>query len=129
MKMSKRRMAAGALFVALGCGATMAAMLPSRAPAREIRLVVRNMAYYVEGETVPNPPLRVRSREKVRVILRNDDPGMTHDFTIAAWNARTPGVETGGEAHVEFRAPAEPGAATYSCTPHGQMMRGALTVE
>lgn len=129
MKMSKRRVAAGVLFVALAGGATMAAMLPRRAPAREIRLVARHMTYYVEGETAPNPPLRVRSGERVRVTLRNDDPGMTHDFAIPAWNARTPSVETGGEARVEFTVPAAISEAPYSCTPHGQMMQGRLTVE
>ena len=129
MKMSKRRMAAVAVLVALGGAATMAAVIPRRPPVREIRLVVRDMTYYVEGEAAPNPPLRARTGERVRVILRNDDPGMTHDFGIAAWNALTPRLQAGGEARLEFTAPVQPGTAAYACTPHGQMMRGTVTVE
>lgn len=87
------------------------------------------MAYHVEGEPAPNPTVRVRAGERVRVVLRNEDPGMTHDVGIAMWRTRTAGVEAGGEARVEFTAPDGPGEAEYACTPHGQVMRGRIVVE
>lgn len=92
-------------------------------------MVARNMTYYVEGESAANPRLRVRAGERVRVILRNEDPGMTHDFGVAGWRTGTAGAKAGGEARLEFTAPAGPAEAEYACTPHGQVMRGSIVVE
>jgi plastocyanin len=96
---------------------------------REIRLVARDMTYYVEGQEDPNPTLRVSRGERVRIRLINRDPGMTHDFGVRAWNAGTGLVTNHGEAVVELTAPAESGDASYACTPHGEMMRGTIRVE
>jgi hypothetical protein len=52
--------------------------------AREVRLVVRDMTFYVDGDTSPNPTLRFKRGEQIRLVLRNDDPGMTHDVAIRA---------------------------------------------
>lgn len=121
--------AAGAGVAVVAGAATLAAvLLPRRAPVHEIRLVVRDMAYYAEGESTPNPSLQVERGERVRVVLRNDDPGMIHDFGVSAWDARTPSLRTGDEATFEFTAPDQPGETTYACTPHGQTMRGRLTI-
>lgn len=114
--------------------ASAAAILPrsalsGAARAREIRLVVRDMTYYAEGGASPNPTLLVRRGERVRVILRNEDPGMTHDFTIPGWGAASRQVVSRGETAVEFRAPAQAGEQMYVCTPHGQMMRGTIRAE
>lgn len=96
---------------------------------REIRLVARDMTYYVEGQEDPNPTLRVFRGERVRIRLINRDPGMTHDFAVPAWNAGTGPATNHGEAVVELTAPAESGDASYACTPHGEMMRGTIRVE
>ncbi len=81
------RILAGALLVAVGIGAV--ALLPLVAePAsgvREIVLVSRNMKFYLEGESTPNPTIRVEPGEQVRFILRNADPGFVHWFAIDAW--------------------------------------------
>ena len=134
MSTGKARMCLGTAAVALVCAATIAAIVPrasssNRSPVHEIRLVVRDMTYYVEGNSAPNPALTVRRGEQVRVVLRNEDAGMTHDFAVPAWNARTPRLDGGEEAVVQFQASEQPGVWTYSCTPHGQMMRGTLRVE
>ena len=98
---------------------------------REIRLVARNMTYYVEGSPDPNPTLRVRRGELVRILLSNSDPGMAHDFGIDAWSVRTRLLDdkAKNEAVIQFQAPGNPGVTTYSCTPHAQMMRGTIRVE
>lgn len=134
MSTVRARMFVGLTAVVLLCAATIAAIVPKAASAgrsriHEIRLVVRDMTYYVEGSSAPNPTLTLRRGEQVRVVLRNEDAGMTHDFAVRAWNARTPRLDGGEEAFVQFQAPEQPGVGTYSCTPHGEMMRGTIRVE
>ncbi len=83
---------AGALLagVALVC---LSILLPLRAntrPAvREITLVTRDMAFYLEGGTVPNPTIRLDAGEEVRFILRNLDPGIAHNLAIEGWELAT----------------------------------------
>ena len=96
---------------------------------REIRLVARGMTYYLEGQLEPNPTLHVRRGERVRIVLRNDDRGISHDFAVAAWKAYTSLITGIGEAAMEFRAPDTAGEEAYRCTPHGEMMRGTIKVE
>lgn len=96
---------------------------------REVRLVVRDMTFFVEGDEAANPTLRFRAGEQVRLILRNDDAGMKHDFVVKKWNVASALLEGEGEAVVEFRVPEERGSETYSCTPHPLMMRGTIAVE
>jgi hypothetical protein len=106
-----------------------AAAVRSTGGVREIRLVARDMAFYADGGNEPNPVLRVGRGERVRIVLRNDDPGMSHDFAVRAWSAATARIEYEGEAAVELRAPDAAGVESYGCTPHGEMMRGTLRVE
>ncbi len=115
-------------------GVAAAGLLPRFAVSgadsvREIHLVVRDMTYYVDGAAEANPTLHLRRGERVRVVLRNEDVGMTHDFTVPAWKAATRTLAGRGEAALEFRAPAVSGDQEYVCTPHGQMMRGTIRVE
>ena len=115
-------------------GTAAAAVLPrvvtsASGGVREIHLVVRDMTYYAEGQDTPNPTLLVRRGEHVRILLRNDDAGMSHDFAVRAWNKGTGIVNGRGDAAVELTAPRTAGEATYACTPHGEMMRGTIRVE
>ncbi len=114
---------------ALAIVATLAAALPRSGSVREVRLVARQMAYYVEGQSTPNPTLRFRRGERVRIVVKNEDPGMIHDFGVDAWDARTPRIKPGDAARLTFTVPPQPGETAYACTPHGQMMRGTMTVE
>ena len=96
---------AKALAAALVVGALAfgAIALSARGPGpREIRIVARDMTFYLEGQTDPNPTLRLRAGESVRLVLRNDDPGMTHDFAIPDWKAATRRIEGGraGDRHL-----------------------------
>jgi plastocyanin len=96
---------------------------------REIRVVARDMTYYIDGQRESNPTLRVARGEHVRIRLINNDPGMSHDFSIRAWNKGTALTVHREEAVIEFTAPRESGETAYACTPHGEMMRGTIRVE
>jgi plastocyanin len=97
--------------------------------AREMRVVVRDMNFYVDGQSDANPTLRLRAGETVRLILRNEDEGMKHDFAIPAWNTATKKIESGDEAAVTFRVPDDAASPSYTCRPHSAMMRGTILVE
>jgi plastocyanin len=96
--------------------------------AREITLVARNMAFYLEGGTEPNPTIQVRAGEEVRFTVLNRDPGFVHNFVVDAWDLETPFIEAEASTTVVVRAPARPGRREYVCTPHGNMMRGVIEV-
>ena len=67
-------------FVAVGLMALMPVVANPRTGPREIVLVARDMAFYLEGSDAPNPTIVVKPCEEVRVIVRNQDPGITHAF-------------------------------------------------
>jgi plastocyanin len=131
------------MFVAAGIiaiAAMVATLLPMRAsssgtPAtaagpRRIKLVVRDMAFYVDGTTEPNPTLAFKAGELVELHLRNDEPGMRHDFAVKAWDVATRLLEDRGEEDtITFRVPEIRGTTAYICTPHAKMMSGTLRIE
>jgi plastocyanin len=95
---------------------------------REVTLVARNMAFYLEGGTEPNPTIQVRAGEEVRFTVLNRDPGFAHNFVVDAWDLKTPLVETEASTTVVVRAPARSSRQAYVCTPHDKMMRGVIEV-
>ena len=119
----------------IGLGILAVTLLPMLASSsadevREIRLVVRAMNFYVEGETQPNPTLTVRAGEQVRLILKNDDPGMSHDFVVRDWDVATKILaDRGQQDTITFKAPSVPGEKVYHCTPHVLLMRGTIRVQ
>jgi plastocyanin len=111
-----------------------AVMLPrivsSREAVRDVTVVVRNMAYYVDGENTPNPALRFAAGEQVRLTLRNEDRGMSHDFSVKSWGVATKVLDGKGQDTVTFRVPrGSNGSTSYTCTPHTAMMNGAIVIE
>ena len=98
-------------------------------PVREVRLVVRDMTYYLDGQDQPNPRLRLRAGERVKLVLRNDDEGMQHDFRVRAWDIGTDVIDGKGERETTFRVPVQVGVEEYSCTPHPSSMRGVIEIE
>lgn len=98
-------------------------------PVREVRLVARDMTYYLDGQDQPNPTLKLRAGERVKVVLRNEDEGMEHDFTVRAWDIGVGIVNGKSSDAVTFTVPAQRGAHVYSCTPHPSSMRGTIEVE
>lgn len=116
--------------VALALAALLPILADPRPSApREIALVARNMAFYVEGDTTPNPTLRFKANERVRVTLKNADPGMTHNFAIEAWGVTTPHLRDEGPVSIEFHVPPRNARYEYICAPHAQTMRGIIEIE
>lgn len=124
-RISAKVLAVGVAVVVVGT------LLPARQlPSRDITLVARGMAFYLESDPdTPNPTITVRAGERVRVILRNRDRGITHDFAVPAVSAALDQIGWNEDADVVFTAPATPGRYEYVCRPHLLMMRGTLIVE
>jgi hypothetical protein len=99
------------------------------APVVEVRLVVRDMAYFVEGTSERNPTLRVPRGSRLRVVLSNDDPGYSHNLVVSALDIYTPLLTRGRSQSLEVRVPDAPGVHEYSCGPHAEMMRGNIAIE
>ena len=121
-----------AVIAVLLAGAAMLPMVASSVGSdepREVRLVARGMAYYLPGEAEANPTLRLRAGEEIRLVLRNEDGGMNHDFSVTPWKVGTALIEGKGETSIVFRVPDSRGSTTYACTPHSIMMRGTIVVE
>jgi plastocyanin len=119
---------AGVLAAVLLFGGLRAAV--SDAPVREVTLVARGMAFYLESDPeTPNPAIEVHPGEIIRVTLRNEERGIAHDFAVPAIGDAAIGLlETGERESVTFTAPDRPGMYEYVCRPHRLMMRGRLTV-
>ena len=120
--------------VVLTAAAVVVSFLPMLAwsdldKVREVRLVARDMTFYVEGSLEPNPTLAFRAGEKVRLILKNEDAGIDHNFSIPTWDATTKLLEGRGEDAIEFKVPKRKGSEKYTCTPHSEMMRGTIRIE
>ncbi len=116
--------------VAVAALMVMAALLPVMTSSvdREVTLVARGMTFYVEGEPAPNPTIIVKAGETVRVVLRNEDRGMTHDFAVPALDASMDLIDWNESDTVTFDVPSEPGTYEYICNPHRLMMRGTIKV-
>ena len=109
-------------------GALLAAV--PRAPERQITLVARGMAFYLDGDwSTPNPTLRLKAGERVRIVLRNEDRGFTHDFAVPAFDAAVDKIDWNEDDGVTFDVPDAPGRYEYTCRPHTLMMRGEIVVE
>lgn len=126
-----RVLVAGIVIGVAALAATLLPMLASTAagPPREIRLVIRDMAFYVDGQMEPNPTLSFHAGERVRLRVRSEDAGMNHDFAITEWQVRSDTVEGRGETAITMDVPRRATTAVYHCTPHAGRMRGTIRVE
>lgn len=107
------------------------ALLPvmTSAPARDIVLVTRDMTFYLEGDmSTPNPVIEVKAGERVRVVLRNEERGLIHDFAVPAMHSAIDGLRWSEQGEVTFEVPDAPGTYEYVCRPHMLMMKGIITV-
>src|SRR5262245_37735036 len=106
-----------------------AALLPLVAeskPRREIVVVAKDMAFYVDG--VRNPAIQVEPGERVTLTFVNEDPGFEHDFAIPAWSVATPLLAEVGRTSIELDVPTSPQATEYICSIHNLMMVGRIEV-
>lgn len=119
------------LGLALACGVGLAAATTNfREEPRTITLTARGMAFYLDGDSTPNPTLILRRGERVRLTLTNQDRGMTHDFAVESLDLATRPLPRADTAtSLVFEAPEQPGESEYVCTFHALMMKGVLKVE
>lgn len=120
--------------VVLTAAAVIVSLLPMLAstpadPIRDVRIVTRDMTFYVEGSDEPNPTLTFRAGEQVRILLKNEDDGMDHDFSVPAWQTKTKLLTGRGEDALVIRVPSRTGSESYTCTPHAEIMRGTIRIE
>ena len=122
-----RRAHGPAVAVAL-CLAGGAGCTPAGAP-RDVTLVARGMTFVLadHSETV-NPVIELRANERVRLVLRNDAPGLIHDIQIPAWDVAVDPIRAGQTAEVVFTVPRTPGRFPYVCRPHAELMSGFIEV-
>lgn len=108
----------------------VAGLLPvmTKGQSREIVLVAKNMSFYLEGDSTPNPELAVKPGEPLRIVLKNEDRGMIHDFAVPGIHAATDAIGWNEQVVVTFDAPEKPGTYEYICRPHLLMMKGTLHV-
>jgi len=63
---------------------------------REIVVVARGMTFTLaQRPDAPNPVIRLRAGERVKLVLRNEAPGLLHDLTIPAWNVQLTQIRAG----------------------------------
>ena len=117
-----------AVFVLVALPALMPIVATPRTAPREIALVVHDMAFYREGSTEPNPTIVVKASEEVRIVVKNQDAGITHSLSVGATRASINRIVPGATETVKFRTPGKPGRYEYVCPPHAQMMKGVLLV-
>lgn len=111
-------------------GATLVTRAGAREPVREIHLVARGMTYFLDADPVtPNPTLTLAPGERVRLVLRNETPGIDHDLAIPSLGLALDPLAAGTSGRLELRAPDAPGVHEYQCRPHAVMMKGRLVVE
>jgi plastocyanin len=111
-------------FAALAVGARSAYRAPE---VHEITLVARGMAFRIEGQTLENPDLPLRSGERLLLRFVNDDPGVRHDFAVPSLGVRTRVLDPGEEERVSILV-LHPSTHEYLCTLHPLMMKGAILV-
>lgn len=107
------------------------ALLPamSSTPTREVTLVVKGMAFYLEDDLrTPNPVIDIKAGERVRIVIKNQDRGLTHDFAFPAAKALSKELTWNQTGQVSFKAPAQAGTYEYYCQPHRLMMKGIIRV-
>ncbi len=129
MSDAAKRMSGFAVAVVLGVVAALSiAFVQGRShetavQAREIVLEARD-AVFAGG----NPTLAVRRGERVRLVVRNTDPGVVHSIVLPGLYDRRVDLAYGDEAVIEFTA-TRAGTFEYICPQHLPRMRGKLVVE
>ena len=87
------------------------------------------MSFTLESGTgEPNPPIPLRVGERVRLVLKNEAPGLLHDLFIPDWNVAIEQLRAGETGEVVLTVPDTPGRFAYHCRPHSAMMSGFIDV-
>ena len=92
-------------------------------PVRTLVLTAKGMRF-----NATNPTIDLEPGEWIRIVMRNEDPGMKHDLAVPELGLRSAVVETGESTVLSFRVP-EKGLLTYLCSFHPVSMKGAFYVD
>ena len=115
--------------VAIALGAALSGSCALTPVPREVLLVARGMTFMlVDNPDVPNPVIPMHAGERVRLVLKNEAPGLLHDVAIPAWDVEVGQIRAGEQAEVTFTVPNQPGRHEYRCRPHAEMMTGFVEV-
>jgi plastocyanin len=106
----------------------LAAALARPAP-REVTLVARGMAFYLENGDRPNPTLTFTAGDRVRIVFKNQDRGIQHNFAVPSFKAELDPIGWNESDDLVLDVPKTPGTYDYWCRPHMMMMRGSIIVE
>jgi plastocyanin len=121
------------MVIAAAAALVVAAVVTSagaREEVREIRLVARGMSFYLDTDpATANPTLTLRAGERVRMVLRNETPGIDHDLAIAAFGVGLSPLSAGTASSFDLDVPDRPGRHEYVCRPHAIMMKGVVEVQ
>ena len=92
-------------------------------------LTARGMTFFTDDAPgQANPVIRLRAGERVRLVLKNEAPGLLHDVEIPALDVRLDQIRAGETADVTFTVPDSPGQHEYRCRPHSELMHGVVEV-
>jgi plastocyanin len=109
--------------------AAVVARAGAREDVREIRLVARGMAFYLDADpATANPTVTLASGERVRFVLRNETPGINHDLIVAPLAVAISPLPAGETGIVDVEVPDRPGRYEYHCRPHAVMMKGVVEI-
>ena len=96
---------------------------------REIVVIARGMTFVLADEPdEPNPVISMRAGERVRLVLKNEAPGLLHDLGIPEWGVQVTQIRAGESAEVTFTVPTQTGRYEYLCRPHSELMKGVVEV-
>ena len=121
-------MALVVVFVVVGLLVLLPMTASTGEAVREITLVTKDMAFYLEGDPAPNPTIRLAAGEEVRLNLLNLDRGFKHNLAIDGWNVETVSLDADESTVVRIRAPDQAGQQPYICSPHREMMHGVIEI-
>jgi plastocyanin len=126
----KRKLVAALVMALVAVGGAVLAKVGARDDeVREIRIVVRDMTFYLGATGAANPTLHLARGERVRLVLTNEDPGYSHNLIAPVLGVATPAIQHGRSQFVEVTVPDAPGVHSYTCGPHSEMMRGTIAIE
>jgi plastocyanin len=123
-KVSAKMIATAVVVLLLGAFAVAV----TRPAPREVTLVVRGMAFFLENSSQPNPTLTFKAGERVRIVVRNEDRGIAHNLAVPSVKAEFAPIGWNQSAAVVFEVPETTGVYEYWCRPHMMMMRGTIIV-
>lgn len=94
----------------------------SPAEVREIVLEARDLAF--DGD---NPTLLAEPGERVRLVVRNNDPGILHSISLPGIDSEVRHIKWGEEIAFEITIP-DGGTWEYVCPQHMPKMKGRIEV-